>query len=455
MSHTQFKPDLLCRLLHLSNQPHLDRSVCVCLSKFGAKSNQTTTTNPVLRRDTAVHFPPPLCGGCLCVLNPSFFLWKSLPLFGAASSTPTMPSSSSSSSSRPSWLTVVAAACAAHLFFLSHSVLAETGGGAAAAATEQETHRITQAPPTQHHLDHPVLEQVESSSSSLLRRPRRVLLDVLSFVEERPSTSNNKLVHSRHNSHPHNEFFLEQPHGSDKHVRGGGRSSSATTDVVSLLLHPRRTLKKSSSKSSSSDDCHEEDVLFFGGCNGGGSFSLSMSMPSPPHHPPAQPTPPRPPAMPTTPTVPTPLPPPAPLAPSVATLPPASAPSSSGGNCAGLSREEAFLSVLSTVTPSVILLVPATPQGVAFQWIVNENPTPIGPNPCDDPTATIQRYVLATLYYSTNGDEWIDTSNWLSSDTECVWAGVECDDTTRAVTSIELGTYCTRERKWIQETTSS
>jgi hypothetical protein len=32
-----------------------------------------------------------------------------------------------------------------------------------------------------------------------------------------------------------------------------------------------------------------------------------------------------------------------------------------------------------------------------------------------------QRYALAVLYYSTNGDSWNWTSGWLSNDTECSW----------------------------------
>jgi hypothetical protein len=32
-----------------------------------------------------------------------------------------------------------------------------------------------------------------------------------------------------------------------------------------------------------------------------------------------------------------------------------------------------------------------------------------------------QRYALAVLYYSTNGDSWSDNSGWLSDDNECLW----------------------------------
>jgi hypothetical protein len=122
--------------------------------------------------------------------------------------------------------------------------------------------------------------------------------------------------------------------------------------------------------------------------------------------------------------------------------------------CNGLSREEAFLSILSTVTPAVALLAPSTPQGAAFEWIVASDVARL--DPCDSARAAIQRYVLATLYYSTVGTDWTNATMWLSESSECAWAGVECaavqttansteaddddnDDILEAVVSIDLG----------------
>ena len=60
-----------------------------------------------------------------------------------------------------------------------------------------------------------------------------------------------------------------------------------------------------------------------------------------------------------------------------------------------------------------------------------------------DDIRVIQRYVLATLFFSTNGNDWTETYEWLSDDHECNWNmeekdwlldmtptmhGVECDD---------------------------
>ena len=59
----------------------------------------------------------------------------------------------------------------------------------------------------------------------------------------------------------------------------------------------------------------------------------------------------------------------------------------------------------------------STPQNKAFNWLA-ANKANLG-------TYTniiiIQRYALATLYFSTNGDNWRDNAFWLDDDTECRW----------------------------------
>ena len=60
---------------------------------------------------------------------------------------------------------------------------------------------------------------------------------------------------------------------------------------------------------------------------------------------------------------------------------------------------------------------PTSPQFRALEWLKSNSPT------VDElkvkPIA--QRYVLAVLYFSTNGEEWLDNTGWLSSDEECEW----------------------------------
>ncbi len=60
-----------------------------------------------------------------------------------------------------------------------------------------------------------------------------------------------------------------------------------------------------------------------------------------------------------------------------------------------------------------------SPQEKASKWLA-ENP---GPGVGDDPNI---RYILAVLYYSTNGDDWIDKGQWLSNTSVCTWHGYTC-----------------------------
>lgn len=58
----------------------------------------------------------------------------------------------------------------------------------------------------------------------------------------------------------------------------------------------------------------------------------------------------------------------------------------------------------------------STPQSDAFNWLVNNSNLVMYPL-----EKKIQRYVLATLYFSTNGNNWRSNRLWLSDDDECGW----------------------------------
>jgi hypothetical protein len=68
---------------------------------------------------------------------------------------------------------------------------------------------------------------------------------------------------------------------------------------------------------------------------------------------------------------------------------------------------------------------PESPLNLALNWAKSH-----------DYPASRQRISLATLYYSTNGNDWLDTLNFLSEENECTWnilfvdtkKGVLCDD---------------------------
>jgi hypothetical protein len=66
---------------------------------------------------------------------------------------------------------------------------------------------------------------------------------------------------------------------------------------------------------------------------------------------------------------------------------------------------EAFLSdLLSSISfyDGVALSTPSSPQSMAFNWLVTNHTNLLTLSP----EQIIQRYALATLYYSTNGDSW-------------------------------------------------
>ena len=90
----------------------------------------------------------------------------------------------------------------------------------------------------------------------------------------------------------------------------------------------------------------------------------------------------------------------------------------------GRTREEYFLDVLSPITARSLLRDRSTPQGMAFDWMVNMDPV-FDPDPCYYPT-TEQRYGLLTIYFSTNGASWTNSTGWLDDSSECEWAGVVC-----------------------------
>jgi len=94
---------------------------------------------------------------------------------------------------------------------------------------------------------------------------------------------------------------------------------------------------------------------------------------------------------------------------------------------------KSFVSVLSKVSAADDIVNTASPQYKAISWIAKEKYVePTGP-------FTVQRYILALLYFSTNGDSWTkcgamsptcsdNRAPFLSKGDECSWHGVYCND---------------------------
>jgi hypothetical protein len=63
-----------------------------------------------------------------------------------------------------------------------------------------------------------------------------------------------------------------------------------------------------------------------------------------------------------------------------------------------------------------------TARNQALIWLATDK------NSEFNPQERRQRYVLAIIYISLNGDGWKDGSNWLSPSPSCGWVGVKCDN---------------------------
>jgi len=116
---------------------------------------------------------------------------------------------------------------------------------------------------------------------------------------------------------------------------------------------------------------------------------------------------------------------------------------------------------LSGVTEESVLYDESTPQNKVWEFIIFKDEMQV---PADYP-GLIQRYVLATLFYVTGGEDWFECESrsdgeggnvtdveeeercgddnqfyhYMAPVNECLWYGVECTRTSGIVRSIELG----------------
>lgn len=79
---------------------------------------------------------------------------------------------------------------------------------------------------------------------------------------------------------------------------------------------------------------------------------------------------------------------------------------------------------------------PSSPQSKSKKWCTHD--MEIFDSGSADQVA--QRYILANLFYATNGDEWENSTGWLDNTHECFWHGIYCDtiDDIEIVTGIAL-----------------
>lgn len=146
------------------------------------------------------------------------------------------------------------------------------------------------------------------------------------------------------------------------------------------------------------------------------------------------------------------------------------APKNEPSDCSDMSEDEradAIRKQLSEITDLEVLDNDMTPQGKAFDWITYFDNARLCPSGSDKYLLN-QRYALATLYFSTNGDDWfacfmsdpncastsisvsdfkpsiggaMGSSSWLSgasAGSECSWHGIRCNDD-KYVQKLEIG----------------
>ena len=92
-------------------------------------------------------------------------------------------------------------------------------------------------------------------------------------------------------------------------------------------------------------------------------------------------------------------------------------------------REQEVFEVLKRVTPPEILTDKSTPQSVAFNFVSNEDPLFVSAKEDSEGLFRLrQRYILSSIYYSSNGGNWTESHKWLGGSSECDWHGITCTD---------------------------
>jgi hypothetical protein len=130
---------------------------------------------------------------------------------------------------------------------------------------------------------------------------------------------------------------------------------------------------------------------------------------------------------------------------------PSFAPTTANCRISSQQRVTELLALLDSVANSTDIRNPNLPQGQATEWFLNQD----GAEICPDDPKVLQRWILAVIYFSTQGDGWLQCSanpsatdncgaeepfvaatRFLSSVNECEWAGISCIDD--CITEIEF-----------------
>jgi hypothetical protein len=102
--------------------------------------------------------------------------------------------------------------------------------------------------------------------------------------------------------------------------------------------------------------------------------------------------------------------------------------------------EEALYDLVSRWSSAEDLNTTSSPQSIAFNWVLNEDPLDLTGGLVDGSTnssTVLERYVLSVLYWSTGGPNWTNQFNFMTNNSVCDWpnetsittvSSVDCND---------------------------
>jgi hypothetical protein len=108
-----------------------------------------------------------------------------------------------------------------------------------------------------------------------------------------------------------------------------------------------------------------------------------------------------------------------------------------------------LLNLIGNVTSDIEFLQNRTTplQYAALDWLANVDTWEVDIDSIQEPQVFVERYVLALLFFSTNGTLW-KNQNFLNSTSVCDWSGKDDDGNSKGVTcdgndvsGLEMGTY--------------
>lgn len=82
-----------------------------------------------------------------------------------------------------------------------------------------------------------------------------------------------------------------------------------------------------------------------------------------------------------------------------------------------------FPSDATFFTPDLITNTSRLADFRAMSWVLNEDPRDTPP---DNPMLVF-RFALAAIYFAFDGENWIESENWLTGEHACKWHGIECE----------------------------